>query len=88
MSRPLVLIAAAALLAAAGLVSFLVLLLGPAMGGSPVTGTVLFTLVVVLAAAGAVVLAVRGARALWGCSVLILGALLATGVLLAFVSRS
>jgi hypothetical protein len=82
-SRPLVLIAAAALLAVSGLVSFLVLLLGPALGGSPVTGTALFMLVVVVAVAGAVVLAVRGGRALWGCSVLVLGAVVAVGVLLA-----
>ncbi|MGW5050930.1 hypothetical protein [Actinokineospora sp. NPDC004072] len=85
MPRPLVLIAAAALLAASGLVGFAVLLLGPALGGRPVAGTVVFTAVVVVAAAGAVVLAVRGARAVWGCSVLLVGALVAAGALLALL---
>lgn len=85
MSRALVLVAAAVVLACAGLVSFVVLLLGPMAGGSPVTGTIVFTLVIALTAAAAIAMAVRGLSALWGCSTLLMGALVATLLLVALV---
>lgn len=82
MSRAIVLISAAVLLAGAGVVSFLVLLLGPLAGGSPVAAAGVFTLVVVGSAAVAVGMAVRGRSAAWGCSTLLVGAAVATGLLL------
>ncbi|MFC7618091.1 hypothetical protein ACFQV2_36585 [Actinokineospora soli] len=85
MSRALVLVAAAAVLAASGLVSFVVLLLGPAVPGRPVAGVVVFTLVIALSGAAAVVLAVRGRPAVWGCSTLLVGAAVAALLLAALL---
>lgn len=81
MSRAIVLVAAAVALAVAGLVSFLVLLLGPLAGGSPVAAAVVFTLVVAGSGAAAVAMAMRGRSAAWGCSTLLLGAAIAAGLL-------
>ena len=81
MSRAIVLISAAVLLAGAGVVSFLVLLLGPLAGGSPVAAAGVFTLVVAGSGAVAVGMAVRGRSAAWGCSTLLVGAAVATALL-------
>ncbi|GLZ41531.1 hypothetical protein [Actinokineospora sp. NBRC 105648] len=82
-----VLIAAAALFAAGGVVCFLVLLFGPALDrGSPVGAAIAYTAVSLATTAAAVMLAIRATSTkrtvLLGCGTLLVGTLLAVGALL------
>ncbi|WP_018682522.1 hypothetical protein [Actinokineospora enzanensis] len=91
-ARVVVLLAAAVVFAAGGVVCFLVLVFGPALGhGSPVAAALTYTAVSVLTAATAVVFAVRALSTrrvvLLGCGTLLVGTLLAVGALLLLLTR-
>lgn len=89
--KALVLLAAAVLLAVSGVVCFLVLVFGPLSGrGSPVAGAIAYALITLVSVAGAGWVAIRarsGRRTVVvGCGVLIVGTVVAVGVLLVLLA--
>ncbi|WP_026422991.1 hypothetical protein [Actinokineospora inagensis] len=85
-ARIVVLIAAAVVFLAGGVVCFLVLLFGPVLGhGSPIAAAAAYTGVSAVAAGVAVAVAVRSATTgrvvLWGCGTLLVGTLAAAGAM-------
>ncbi|MGQ0839354.1 hypothetical protein [Actinokineospora sp.] len=92
-AKALVLLAAATLFAAGGVVCFVVIVFGPTLTkgqGSPVAGAVAYSVITLLTVVLAVVAAIRAATTrrtiLAGCGTLLVGTIVAIGTLLVLVT--